>query len=279
MGLSSKALLVNLQIRQCAFRRLDKVATATVETTHVTGKKVGNYTKKLLPGAKELDEITRLATSMRAWFYQQTLPWFADGTRILKTNNYLEFTTTYRAKRTEYNTACDALYNAYPTLVQDARQRLGGLFYSEEYPNIADLKHAFGCELTFMPVPDSSDFRVELAEDEKQEFLARMREVETTAVKECWQRLHDVVEKAVVKLNEPDAVFRDTLIGNIEDTCALLTKLNVTDDSDIEDARLRVQTILMTVSADSVRSSPVTRRETADKLADIKSKMSVFMGG
>ena len=87
MSLSNKALLVYLSISQWTGRRTDQTATASVETAFGTDRKVGNYSKNLLPGAKELELIKSQAHAIRRFYYENTLPWMTDGSRILSSKN------------------------------------------------------------------------------------------------------------------------------------------------------------------------------------------------
>lgn len=277
MSISNKALLVNLSISQWAAKRIDKQATNTVEVSHKTQSRVGNFTKKLIFG-DELDNIHTLAGNIRTWFYQNTLPWATDGSRMLKNSNYFEFTETWRAKQNEFETLKQAFLNAYPTLRENARQKLGELFQESEYPDQNNLENSFSCSLTFMPVPDISDFRVDLSDFEKKTFLDTMRRVETEALTECWTRLKEVVSKATNKLSDPGAVFRNSLIDNVQEMCSLLPKLNVMDDPNLESMRREVEKLILNISADRCRENNTARQDAAAKLADIEAKMSAFMG-
>lgn len=276
--LANKALLVHLTISQWTGRKLDKKATETVEQTHNTKGKVGNYTKQLLPGAKELENIQRLASSIRAFFYSNTLPWYSDGSRILSAKNYLDFTNEFRTKKSDWDQAVNQFISEYPALREHAKNTLGDLFIDAEYPNPLYLSGAFNCEISFMPIPAVQDFRVDLLDSEKEAFLNRMQEIETTATKDCWNRLFDVVSKAASKLNQPNAVFRDSLIENITEICALLPKLNVTDDPNLEAMRQTVESSIATYSPDQLRQSKFDRDNAARQLDEITSKMSAFMG-
>lgn len=276
--LSNKALLVSLTISQWVGRKLDRKATSTVETNHKTDHKAGNYTKKLLPGAKELDNIQKHAGSIRVWVYEQTLPWFSDGSRILSSKNYMEFTAEFRRRKASFDSAVSEFIQEYPLLRSKAQQSLGDLFNDADYPSEMYLQTAFACEIAFMPIPDVGDFRVQVLDEEKETFLKRMTQVENDAVKEVWTRLHDVVANAATKLQSPDAVFRDSLIENITDMCALLPKLNVTDDPNLETARQDVEKLVNSLSVDVIRAIPQVRNSAAEKLAELTSKMSVFMG-
>lgn len=277
MSLSNKAMLVSLKISQWGNRKHDKRATGTVEDTYATKGKVGQYSKKLLPNALELAEVVRQAQDIRVYFYQQTLPWAHDGTRILKADNYIEFTNTLRAKRAGFERVVDEFIYAYPRLLQDAKNTLGNLFHETDYPTSASLRGAFDFELSFMPMPSVEDFRVTISDEEKAEFSNKMREVEGIAMRDCWNRLHEVVSNAANKLHSPDAVFRDSLIENITEICKLLPKLNVTDDAQLESMRQSVESLVAGISPDACRGNPETRSDAARKLDDITSKMSAFM--
>lgn len=279
MSISTKALLANLSISAWGARKFDKQATNTIETTYTTKGKVGNYSKKLLPHAKELDDIARLDGGIRAYFYEQTLPWLQDGSRILKSTNYLSFTREFHAMKEKRNTLVESFIAQYPYLKGEAMLKLGTLYHEGEYPSVGKLRASYACEISFMPIPDVGDFRTEILDSEKQAFLKKMAEMEAEAMRDCWQRLHDVVSRAANKLATPDAVFRDSLLENISEMCNLLPRLNVVDDPALETMRQELESYISKVSAEACRASHGVRNDVATKLADIDSKMSAFMGG
>src|SRR5206468_11429120 len=126
----------------------DKDATDTVETEYRTQGKVGNYTKKLLPGAIELKEVERLAGSLRKFFYEQTLPWYSDGSRILSSKNYIDFTREFAKRKGEFDGAVQTFIQNYPDLRERAKQTLGNLFRETEYPTVAKLQNSFACDIS-----------------------------------------------------------------------------------------------------------------------------------
>ncbi len=283
MSMSDKALIANLSISQCAFRKIDKRATGTVETTHATDHRVGNYTKKLLPGAKQLELIQSIATAIRKFFDRQTLPWLTDGSRILSSKNYIEFRREFRAHQNKFESAVNDFFIEYPQLRREARAKLGDLFNDCEYPSEAKLRKAFKCEVSCFPLPDVSDFRTEILDTEKDAFLESMRAIEVKAMQECWTRLYSVVANAAEKLKNPDTIFRDSLIGNIQDICELLPRLNVTDDPILEGMRREVEALAASVVPDTMRPTsadykPEIRTDAAAALAAMADKMCAFMG-
>lgn len=278
MSLSNKALLVNLSISQWAGRKLDRSATATVESTYATNGKVGQYTKKLLPGSEELADIGKAVNAFRTWFYTNTLPWHGDGTRILSNANYMQFTAEYRNYKATFESRVARFMTEYPLLRREAQRSLGQLFNPSDYPSEASLRNAFSCDIMFMPLPDVTDFRIELADSERQEFESKMQEAQGRAMRDCWERVYDAVSHAVSKLKDPNAKFRDSLVENIREVCGILPRLNITDDANLEAMRVSIEQALTGKDADSLRTNINERTSTAKALSDIESKMAAFMG-
>jgi hypothetical protein len=277
--LAQKALLVQLRINQWSGIKQDAKARATVESAHKTEMKVGNYQKQLLPNSKELAAIRNVAQNIRQFVDRQTLPWYADGTRILSSMHYMEFTEQFRKRKQQYDETVNEFLTKYVDLKDQAKTKLGDLYNEYEYPSVEALKYAFDCQVNFMPVPDVSDFRVEISEAEKERFVNTMKQVETEAKVEVYSRLKDVIRKAAEKLAEPDAIFRDSLIGNINDMLNLVPALNVTEDQDLNRLRDEIHKVTSTIVPEECREIKAVRENTAKQLSDIVDKMSVFMVG
>jgi hypothetical protein len=274
--LGNRAMLVAVNISQWTGRKTDKKATSTVEVSHATKGKVGNYTKKLLPGAPELERVSRIASSIRKWVYCQTLPWLADGTRILSNRNYSEFNTEFRKRQMEFEQAVSEFLNSYEGLKTDARGKLGQLFNEGEYLSDSRLRNRFHCEVTYLPLPSSTDFRIEVDPAQKSDLERKIREVETKAIAEVWNRLFEVVTTAKEKLSDPKATFRESLFGNIREVCELLPKLNVTDDPNLESARQKLVTALDQMDPDLCRKDANERQSARDQLNGILNAMGAF---
>lgn len=276
--LNQKAMLVYLSISQWTGRKLDRRATETVAKTHAASSAAGNYTKKLLPGARELERVNAHAHAMRRFFYEQTLPWFSDGARIISAKNYMEFTREFQKRKSELDAAVSEFLDVYPALQAHAQNALGDLYSPADYPSGVSLARKFTCEIDFMPLPDVGDFRTEISDSEREKFLSRMRDVETRAMRDAWSRLYDVIEKAAEKLKTPDAIFRNSLLDNVTELCSLLPRLNVTDDPQLEAKRLEVESLVAKMSPDVLRDNALERQNAAAKLNEIMNSMGAFMG-
>lgn len=277
--LANKAMLAYVKISQWTARKHDKKATETVTVSHKTSLTAGNYNKKLLPNAHELAEVNQSISAIRTYFYQETLPWFSDGARIISAQNYLKFNADFRKLKNEFENAVTQFIAEYPKLKIKAQTDLGSLFVASDYPSTTDLKATFECELAFMPLPDVEDFRTEIGDAEKKAFIKKMKSVGDTAMRDCWSRLHDTVKRAAETLAKPDAIFRDSLLQNVNEICALLPRLNISDDKELDKKRVEVEILLSGLKPNEMRNDAKQRQNAAAALNKITSSMGAFMGG
>lgn len=276
--LSDKALLITLTLSQWSGRRYDRVATNTVHSTHETAAQVGNYNKKLLPNAVELEKVHSMGGALRKFVTERTLPWLSDGTRIVSGAYYLEFIRELNSRKDELDRAVRTFISAYPKLQVEAQSKLGTLYCASDYPSQDELARMFRCKVTVMPVPSSGDFRVELDQNEIDEFNSKMREVEANALKDAYSRLSEVISKATARLSDKDAKFKDSLIENVKDLVAIMPHLNIMGDNQLTALTTEVDQVIGKVDAEVMRNNLTDREMVANKLKAIESKMSVFMG-
>lgn len=281
MNLNDRALLVQLSVSQWTARKYDKKATKEVADANGTTTAVGRYNKSLLPMNDLLDNIHKKTTHIRQRYYDNTLPWGIDGTQMLPTSNYLQFMSDFRKERDEWNILVRNFVDHYDTLKDDAKRILGGLYDPADYPSAVDIRQKFHMDMAVFPVP-SADFRVSIASDElsriQQDVERRVAEAQTNAMKDVWQRLFDRVKHMAEKLADPKAIFRDSMVENAREICALLPRLNFTDDPNLEALRQQVEASLIK-HPEALRNDPDLRRDTAAEAKAIMDKMSVFMGG
>lgn len=280
MNLNDRALLVQLSISQWTARKYDKKATRQVADANGTTMDAGRYNKALLPMNDLLDNIHKKTTYIRQKFYDNTLPWGIEGTMMLPTANYLSFMSDFRKERGEWNVLVDTFVQNYDGLVSNAQRILGSLYDHSDYPSSVDIRQKFHMDMAVFPVP-STDFRVSIGSDEltriQQDVERRVQEAQSKAMTEVWQRLHDRVKHMAEKLADPKAIFRDSMIENAREICALLPRLNFSDDPNLEAMRQQVEASLLR-HPDALRNDPDLRRDTAAEAKKIMDAMSVFMG-
>ena len=269
--LDEKALLVKLSISQWTARKEDKKITKEVETTH-NAHDAGRYHKTLI-AKEEIQKLQKIANEARTYHYTNTLPWKDDGERILPTSLYFDYTRELGKFKSSFKSAVSSFMANYPALIDLAKARLNGMFNAEDYPNAGKIEKKFSFETEFSPIPTAQDFRVNLQTDEinkiSKDLETRLKATEQEAIKDLWNRLYSTVKNAAEKLTDPDAIFRDSLMGNISELVNLLPKLNFTDDPELEKMRRDVEKELIRFTPETLRDDKEARRITAQKARDL----------
>jgi len=265
ISIASSAVLIDLNISVWTARKLDKNVSKEIDINKNTTIKAGNYNKHILAGSDQLDKITKLSGEIREWHGRQTLPWSDTGTRLLPMSNFFDYKHQLGVYEAEFKTRVDTFIQEYPNIIQSMAFKLGQLFDRGEYPDAYKIASKFNMKYTIMPVPETNDFRVDIADDirneMKQEYQKAYEGRVESAMSDAWSRLHTTLEHMVDRLSGNDKkIFRDSLVDNALELTSLLTRLNITKDSKLEQARQALEKSLVGVSADDLRESQGARQ-------------------
>jgi len=269
--LQEKAMLVNLSISAWTASKKDNKAGESVKAQASASSKAGWFNKRLIDPAA-LEKLNKIEGRARDLHYKMTLPWGDNGDRILPAPAYMDYMDAIRVIRGEHETARSQFVRDYPQLVQDARKMLGAMYEPGDYPDTAKVAERFEIRLGFNPVPDAADFRVDVGDEAvaeiKKSITASVEKRLHGATRECWIRLHEVVDRMARTLGDPEAVFRDSLVENIRVLLDILPKLNITGDATLASACKQVQNWLIIEPAD-LRRDKKLRAFTAEKAEEI----------
>lgn len=283
--IGSNAMLVDLNIPLWTGRKLDKKVSEEVDATKGTRARGGNYHKNLLAGSDKLEQIQKIAGAARTWHYTHTLPWTDKGARLLPMKNFFDYKQTLNDFEAQFNKVVDEFCDEYPQLVSKSAFTLGAMFDRDEYPDVDRVRTKFGFRYSFSPVPEAGDFRVDVEEEAlnelKQQYESHYKSKLDEAMQDTWDRLYDVLNHMSEKLAFTDdsydengvkvkrAPFHASTITNAVELCELLTKLNVTNDPKLEDARKRLESALVGVDANTVKESQEIRHSVKAKVDQI----------
>jgi hypothetical protein len=274
-SIASSAVLIDLNISVWTARKLDKNVSKEIDINKGATTQAGNYNKHILAGADELERITKLATEIRDWHTRQTLPWSDAGTRLLPMANFFEYKDQMADYEEVFKERVDSFIKNYPNIITVMAFRLGNLFDRNDYPDADIIANRFKLKYTIMPVPEVGDFRVDVEQGMKekleQEYKNAYDERVNNAMNDAWSRLHQTMARMVERLSGNDKkIFRNSLVDNALELTGLLTKLNVTKDPKLEQARIGLEKSLMGVSPEDLRQHADLRQ---DVLARVNSIM------
>lgn len=259
MMLNEKAMLVSLNVTEWNPYRTDPKATD--DTIKANGAKRGSGRfNKLLVDLYSVKQYRRAMGDARTFHYANTLPWSDTGARILPSQNYFEYVKAMRQLKANWEAAVSEFVREYPALIAQAESDLGGLFRRQDYPRADEVAAKFSFNIQVSPLPSSDDFRVDLGDDEVKAIQADIEARVTAQVQESvldlWSRLQNAISHMVERLRGSDKIFRDSLVGNINELTDVLPKLNITGDPNLAKAISEAKAGLANLDPDTLRKNP-----------------------
>lgn len=279
MAINASAVLVELNISVWPAAKIDREVTDQINSQAGAVRDATQTKKNLFAGTSLRKNIERFAAKVRLYHNQHTLPWADKGERLLPTKLFMDYKQTINKYETEFNDLCNQFFDNYADLVQEAQANLNKLFDPNDYPPLDEVKLKFGFRRTVKPVPASGDFRLDVpAEDMdelRSEFEKQQQEKLAEAVREPWVRLHAQLVSISEKMTDADddtkKRYHDSFISNPLELCALLTKLNITNDPRLEEARRQLEITMMGANLESLKEDSEARSE-------LKSKVDAILG-
>jgi hypothetical protein len=279
-------MLVELSISQWTARKLDKSTTDEVLANKQAGDKgAARVNKHLLAGRTELEVINQHVGQVRDYVYSNTLPWSDSGIRLLPTAKFMEFTTTIKDMEDRFFELVNDFVTIYPTLITAQAMALGNMFNRADYPDPSDLNHRFKFNINYMPVPTAGDFRIDVGNDAQKELQDKLSKLAEERVdhamhdikarlKEHLTRMSDRLGSDIVAGEIKPRRFHDSLLETAHELCNLSRDLNLTNDYDLEQARLALQSAIRGLDVKDLRKDMPTRNDTKAQVDDILSKFS-----
>ena len=278
MSISSSALLVELNISVWPASKLDREITDKVNSDASAVRGASQTKKNLFAGTSLRKDISDFAARVRLYHNKHTLPWADKGERMLPTALFMDYKQTMNGFEQTFNMMCQNFFIEYPRLVVEAPTNLGSMYKAEDYPDLTDVRLKFGFKRTVKPVPEAGDFRLDIPahdlDEMREEFLKQQDNKLAEAMREPWDRLHEMLVGISKKLTDVEGEdskkrYHDTLISNPIELCGLLTKLNVTNDPKLEEARRQLEMAMVTADIEDIKEHADSRNELKSKVDDI----------
>ncbi len=267
-GQARGALLVDLSISTYMGRVQDKRTRDEVTSSKgAKSKRAASVYKSLFADCAELDAITSFQARLRAANYKYTSPWSDSGLRILPASLLQTHQDIMYNEEREFWRLVDAFLDKYDTLVSAAAFQLGSLFDRREYLSRSEVRRRFAFTLTYMPLPTSGDFRIDLENTAQQllvtQYEERMKAMQERAARDSWDRLYSALTRLQKQLSPREDGKRgkiyDSLIGNVHELCGLLEHFNVSNDPQLEAMRKGLLGAVDGVTTDALRQEADTR--------------------
>lgn len=271
--ISSAAMLVDMGISVWTGRKLDKRASSKVAHDANAQDNVARVSKALLGDCAELTKIQKFVANLRNTHQHLTMTWSDSGVRLLPTAQYFTYHNVMTQAQAEFNDMVTDFLDVYDNEIITAQLKLGDLFNPDEYPTRDSLSTKFAFRLSYMPVPEAGDFRIDIANEAMAEirdgYKSYYEERFNNAMADIWQRAYTALERMSERLDyrsyedkDTRKIFKDTLVTNVLEIVDLLDVCNITNDSHMTAMRNKLEEALRGVTADALRTDDYLRAET-----------------
>ena len=281
MSISASAVLVELNISVWPASKIDREITDQVNANASAVRDASQTKKNLFAGTGIRKDIEKFASRVRLYHNQHTLPWADKGERMLPTKLFMEYKQTMNAHEQTFNMMCNNFFVEYPRLVAEAPINLGAMYKASDYPELDVVKQKFGFKRSVNPLPESGDFRLDIPandlEEMRSEFEDKFNDRLADAMRAPWERLHKMLTDMSEKLKddgEEKKRYHDSLITNPLELCDLLTKLNVTNDPKLEEARQQLERAMVGTNIETIKESSHDREQLKSKVDEILGKFN-----
>ena len=291
MNLRSTAMLTSLSIGLLAARKFDKKETAALAQRHGAVEKALHLNKTLFSTSEHYQAITAVRSRARAYINDHTNPWDGEGWRIMRSSEFMEMSAEIRKFELEFDHAVKPFLVEYQSGRLRDKAVLNGLWREEDYPPVEKAKKKFYFELEFQPLPDVSDWRVDVGREEM-EVLRRQAEKSVQdrinkSMVEPHYRLFDGVAHMASRITGAktcpcrgcknrmflsDSVS-DSLVDNLRKICDILPKLNITDDPNLAALIEEAKAGLLSFNVGTIRENPTVRNTLAERAAKLQSEL------
>ena len=282
-ALHTKALLAKVKITIYTARIKDARAGQELEKFMGAEVGVGQYTKTLV--SKQLtNRMNATVKQARRKFEEITLPWGDDGARLLPTEQWLPFNDTFELHQQEFWNTVEDFLRGYEEHRANKR-RLGKLYKDKDYPPVETVRKRFTFEVTYLPVPESGDLRVDLANGQ----LAKLKQAVDESVKDelgyalrsVFYRIHDAVQKFHDQITSEDWVgVRPKTFEHMQALSKLLPSLNVSNDPKLAEVIKTLNEQIVAHDASDLRNlqgkpiNPAAKRAATQAAAKILKKLN-----
>jgi hypothetical protein len=211
-----------------------------------------------------------------------SLPYPEAGIRLIRQDDIGGFSVQMTTLKAELEEAVGQLNEHYAELKSAARERLGRLFDSADYP--ASLDGLFAVEWDFPSVEPPEYLRQlspELYRQESQRISARFDEAIRLAEEAFSAELSKLVSHLTERLSGQEdgkpKIFRDSAVENLNDFFQRFRALNVGSSEQLDQLVLQVQNVVRGIEPQQLRDTQSLRQQVATQLSGVQSVLDGLM--
>lgn len=226
--------------------------------------------------------VTAIRGRVQSVWKGMTLPFPEPGIRLLRRDQVERFDSLMTDLRAELADEVANLDAHFAELKATARNRLGRLFNSDDYPD--SLLGLFGMEWEFPAVEPPSylqQLSPELYEQERQRIASRFDEAVRLAEQAFAEELSKLVGHLTERLSGSEdgkpKVFRDSAVANLGEFFERFKQLNIRSNEDLDNLVSQAQRVVRGVAPQTLRDDRSVRERVAGQLSAVQASLDGMM--
>ncbi len=278
----SQRLRTSFAAVRIAFTWLGTRKTLSTEQKAQAAETFGAEGESLSAGKKLLDTkhpafkaVTGVRSRIVSLWKGMSLPYPESGVRLIRQDQIDTFTEQLTSLREELDEAVWRLDEHYAELKSAARDRLGSLFNSADYPE--SLRGMFQVTWDFPSVEPPDYLRQlnpEVYRQECERVASRFDEAvqlaEGAFVEELQSLVSHLTERLAGQSDGKPKVFRDSAIENLTAFFERFRELNIRSNEQLDDLVGQCQQVVSGVEPQTLRDSQVLRTSVASELSQVQ---------
>lgn len=239
--IKSSALLVALHLGRYNPVKTDKTESIKVRSAHNirADDNTLSVRKNTLPTADVLEKIEKLDNKLRSTFDKFCAP-YARGVGLLPAAKFLDLRQALNPLLDERGILVKKLADDYGIYREAAKRLLNGTFKESDYPEVDNVVSRFHHKLDVFPIADPRDAKLNVLSDIADSINAAVTETFKEKAEGVVPYIREVLLDPLVKFSEtlqnPEATFKDSLVGNLAEACERAETLNILEDDEIVNA-------------------------------------------
>lgn len=240
--------------------------------------------KKLLNKRNEAYKlVTSLLGQARELWLNSSLPYPEDGVRLIRRDRVERFSEQMEDIRSQLLTAAQALQEVYVSeLIPEARERLGDLYNSADYP--ANIASEFDIGVSFPNVDPPEYLRQispQLYEQERQRIQARFEESIALAEQNFAAELSKVVEQIIERMTPAadgsQKVFKESSIENVKELLGRFKSLDIGSNQALTDLMGQAELAMQGVDVKNLRKDVHARQSIKQAMEGLSRQLDGLM--
>lgn len=280
MSIANSAVLVRLNISVWGASKRNKDLENEVAANKNADPRAMRMYDNLMVGSTGHKDIQLHAAKSRLWHNTMTLPWDERGYRICPTSIFLDYKSQHNLKKATFDNMVSKFERKYESYRDIAKEYRGDVFNEEDYPPVHEVMGKFAWNFVVAPVPESGHLCIDLPAQEMEELKAscdaeverKVAEAAKENEKRLLKELQGISAKCTDTGNDEDddkKRWHDTFVTNPLQLCRMLKHMNLTNDPKVEEARQRLEDIMVGKTKDMFKDSPTVRKEVKEEVDSI----------